>query len=1170
VRLGGHPVQRSGHLVRHRSRLPLSTLESLQLVADRAQVRWSNLLIAATALYVHRLSGARDLVLGLPVTARPDADLKRLPGMLSNLLPLRVAVCPELPWSAFLAVVTASVREALAHQRYRSEDICRDLGWRDSAGALFSPTINLVSFASELCFSGVAATRWNLSAGAAADLSIVVLDPRDGSGLEVDWAAHPAVFDADELAIHAGRFLHLLDTLAAVDPALPIGQVELLSPRERQQLIEWNRTATDFPVDLTVVELFEAQVQASPDAVALVFEDAQLSYRELNARANRLAHALIARGVGPEVLVALCVERSIDMVVGLLGILKAGGAYVPLDPDYPPERLAFMLADSAAPVLLTQRGLLERLPATGVATLALDDPQWCATQPAGNPLRRAEPHHLAYAIYTSGSTGRPKGVCLPHRALANHTHWMQRCWPLGATDRVLHKTTLAFDAAVWELWSPLAAGAVLVLCPPWLDDPRRIAATVRDRRIAVLQLVPALIEPLLDQDPQALAGLRHIFCGGEALSPARVQRLRRTLPATGLTNLYGPTEACIDAVYWSPAGDWDGTSVAIGKPVANARIYILDRGLQPLPIGVPGELCIAGAGLARGYLNRPELTAERFVEVELFGQTERLYRTGDLARWRPDGHLEYLGRLDHQVKLRGFRIELGEIESVLAQHPSVREAAVALHDSDGNPALAAYLTVASGQCSVDSASADPDPLTTDHASLTTALRPWLKSRLPDYMIPASFTVLDAFPLTPNGKLDRRALPAPDAPRGADAYAPPRNALEQQLADCWAAVLKRSDIGIHDNFFDLGGDSILSIQIIARARQAGLGLTPRDLFEHQSIAELALAVRPLASSDAEQGPVRGAVPLTPIQAWLFAQGRPAPWHFNQALLLTPPADFDADALRRALAAVLAHHDALRLRYRQVDGAWHQTHAAPDPDGALPFQVEELAGDDLAAALAPRADHWQASLDLTQGPLTRLVLCRHPQGTRLLWIVHHLAVDGVSWRILLDDLGDAYAQARRGAPVALPAKTSSFKAWSECLQRWAAGPALAAEADWWQRQLAAPTAPLPIDDPAAPNRESDLRHAPMTLDAATTRRLLEEAPAAYRTGIDDLLLAALLLALAEWSGAPRHVLDLESHGRAELFADIDLGRTVGWFTSLYSLALTLPAGEDLGAIIKSIKE
>jgi amino acid adenylation domain-containing protein len=625
----------------------------------------------------------------------------------------------------------------------------------------------------------------------------------------------------------------------------------LLTEGERHQLlIEWNDTHRDYPKDKCIHELFEEQVEKTPDAIAVVFEDQQLTYRELNTRANQLAHYLQRLGVGPESLVALCVERSIEMIVGLLGVLKAGGAYVPLDPSYPKERLAFMLEDTRAAVVVTQSEFVSQLSKDTEHGRPTDndnqhrsavigprpcrvcfDTDWeqIAKESSENPIRITTAENLAYVIYTSGSTGKPKGVMIPHRAIVNHMLWMHEALPLSGSDRVLQKTPFSFDASIWEFYAPLLAGARLVMAPPQAhQDSACLVKALAEQEVTVLQVVPSMLGILVEEAGlNGCQSLRRVFCGGEVIPFQLTERFSGRSKAE-LYNLYGPTEATID-VTCAICGRNDRQSVSIGRPIANMQVYILDSHLQPVPIGVAGELYIGGDGLARGYLNRPELTSEKFIP-NLFTDKPgaRLYRTGDLGRYLADGNIEFLGRIDNQVKIRGYRIELGEIESVLGQHPMVREAVVsAREDSPGDKRLVAYIVFSKAQACTGS-----------------ELRSFLKEKLPEYMIPSAFASLDTLPLTPNGKLDRKALPVPcqNRPEPEDTFVAPRTLAEQILAKSWAEVLKIDKVGIHDNFFDLGGHSLLATQVMSRIRDVfQVDIPLRALFEKPTVEELAIAI-----------------------------------------------------------------------------------------------------------------------------------------------------------------------------------------------------------------------------------------------------------------------------------------------------------------------------------------
>jgi len=1087
-------------------------------------------LLAAFATLLQRYSGQDDLLIGSPIANRTASHTEGLIGLFVNTLVLRARLAQAPTFADLLAQVRRTALDAYAHQDLPFEQLVERL---DPARTLSHSPLFQVMFV----LQNTAQTALELPGLAiealAQDTPIAKFDltlsaAEDGDTLALGWEYATDLFEAATVERLAGHFAVLLAGIVAA-PDGELSRLPLLTESERAQLAEWNATATAFPADLTLVELFKAQVQASPEAVALVFEDARLTYAELNARANRLAHALIGRGVGPDVLVALCVERSIDMVVGLLGILKAGGAYVPLDPAYPPERLAFMLADSAAPILLTQTVLADTLPTGDAERLLLDAPGAFADRPADNPPRRAGPDHLAYVIYTSGSTGQPKGCLITHRNVSRlfdaTAHW----FGFGAQDVWTLFHSYAFDFSVWELWGALLYGGRLVIVPYLVSRaPHDLHRLLARAGVTVLNQTPSAFKQLIQADraSDAALSLRYVIFGGEALNPADLKPWfdRHGEMAPRLVNMYGITETTVHVTYHPLAPDAGTGASVIGRPLPDLGVYVLDAQRQPMPMGVPGEMYVGGGGVARGYLNRPALTAERFVDLDLFGRIERVYKTGDLARWRPDGNLEYLGRLDHQVKLRGFRIELGEIESVLAQHPSVREAAVALHDSDGNPALAAYLTVASGQCSVDSAYADPDPLTTDHASLTTALRPWLKSRLPDYMVPASFTVLDAFPLTPNGKLDRKALPAPDAPQSA-AGRPLASETERLLAALWGEVLKTAIITREADFFALGGHSLLATRLAARIRDAlQVELPLKVLFERPTLGDLAAWLDGQTRGDTlppivPQAPEALKVPSYAQQRlWFLAQLEGASATYNMPAALTLHGTLNVDALRRTFQALVARHQSLRLILPAVEGA-PSVAERPAYDPLTVVDLRALPPADQPAEVARRARaHATAPFDLAAGPLLRAELLLLAADTQVLLLnLHHIVADGWSIGILIDDwaaLYRAFCAGQAPALAPLPIAYTDYAAWQ---RDWLQGAPLQRQLDYWTEALAG--APhrleLPTDRPRPAVQSYRGAHLETRLDPALTHALLELGRQRGAT-LFMTLLAAFATLLQRYSG------------------------------------------------------
>ncbi|WP_245208992.1 amino acid adenylation domain-containing protein, partial [Ralstonia solanacearum] len=786
--------------------------------------------LAGWSALLSRLSGQEEVVVGSPVANRTRSEVEGLIGFFVNTLALRLEVGSGVTVSELLDRVKGRVLEAQAHQDLPFEQVVERV--RPVRSLSHSPVfqaalswLNAEAVGLNLELPGL--TIEGVEAGQAAakfDLTLELRETAEGIAGSLDYAT--ALFDRATIERYVGYLQQLLKSMT-VDDSQEVGRIALLGEEERARLLEaWNETEAAYPQASTIHGLFEAQVRRTPEAIAVEYEGQRVSYAELNARANRVAHALIGLGVGPDARVGLCAERSVELVTGLLGILKAGGGYVPLDPSYPSERLAYMLEDSAPVAVLAQPNTLAQLGAMSVPVLDLEsalegeaehDPQ----------VEGLEPHHLAYVIYTSGSTGQPKGVMNAHRGVVNRLWWAQETYRLDADDRVLQKTPFGFDVSVWELFWPLLAGARLVMArPEGHKAPAYLAETIEQTGITTLHFVPSMLQLFLEQvEAGRCQGLRRILCSGEALPHASQQRCLARFPQSELHNLYGPTEAAIDVTSWRCNAETYPGIVPIGRPIANTQIYVLDAHGQPVPLGVTGEIYIGGAGVARGYLNRPELTAERFVVNPFHGEgRERMYRTGDLGRWLPDGSLEYQGRADAQVKLRGFRIELGEIEARLSRCVGVREAAVTVReDTPGEPRLVAYYV--SGE-----------------AIEAQALREQLQSSLPEYMVPAAYVKLDRLPLTPNGKLDRKGLPAPDSQAYAStAYEAPQGEVEQALAGIWQTLLGVERVGRHDDFFALGGHSLQAVRLMSLIEQAGWRADVSSLFLQPTLAGFSASV-----------------------------------------------------------------------------------------------------------------------------------------------------------------------------------------------------------------------------------------------------------------------------------------------------------------------------------------
>ena len=820
------PARQSFHGSSQTFNLSQDCVASLKSLSVKSKATLFMTLLAAFKVLLYRYSGTSDLSVGSIITNRVRSEIKPLIGFFANTIVLRTELFGEASFLDVLARVRQVALEAYKHQEVPFEQVVETV--RPERSLSHNPLFNVMFVLQNMpSQSGEMAglTMMPLETehlAARFDVTLFIDEGQDGT-LEGRWQYNTDLFEPETMTRMSGHFKTLLAGLVT-DPDKPIAKQPFLTEAEHHQLlVEWNHTTTDYPQDLTIVDLFEAQVIQTPDNIAVISQDQALSYAQLNTQSNQVAHYLQGLRdesdqpmIQPDTLVGLCVERSLEMVIGLLGILKAGAAYVPLDPNYPSQRLQAILEDSYITVLLTQERLQRTLPLFAIQhVVLLDTHSTFANQPSHNLASPIQPDHLAYVLYTSGSTGKPKGVMVEHRNTVALINWVQTTEDPEYFQGTLASTSLNFDLSVYELFATWGFGGTVILVQNALALSRQ---AIQQYPVTLINTVPSAITELLRTEAIPTS-VKVINLAGEPLQHTLAQALYALPHIEAVNNLYGPSE---DTTYTTCAQivPHSNTAPTIGRPIANTRVYILDTQHQPVPIGVPGELCIAGAGQVRGYLNQPQLTAEKFIQIELFGNTERVYKTADLARWLPDGNLDYLGRIDHQIKLRGFRIELGEIEAVLSQHELINEVVVVLHARADNPTLAAYFTAS------------------DSTLENTNLRDWLKTHLPNYMIPSSYTVLETFPLMPNGKIDRKALPEPDAPPITEHYVAPQNALERQLVACWQTVLSIDTVGRHDNLFDLGGNSLLVIRLQHELQQQGHHLTLTDFFQYPSIALLA--------------------------------------------------------------------------------------------------------------------------------------------------------------------------------------------------------------------------------------------------------------------------------------------------------------------------------------------
>ncbi|WP_432140461.1 amino acid adenylation domain-containing protein [Streptomyces sp. bgisy084] len=1162
---------------------------------------------AAVAALLSRLGAGTDIPLGTAVAGRTDDALDDLVGLFINTLVLRTDVSGDPTFRELLTQARETDLAAYAHQDVPFErvveaaQVSRVLSHIPLAQVMLHLQNNADAPGSLHDEVRMATEPTTLEA-AKSDLSFGLrerfTEAGRPAGLTGSLEYAEDLFGRDGARALAERLERLL-TAAAAAPDRPVSEIDLLAPGERQRLlVEWNGTAEE-AAPASLPELFEAQVARTPDAVAVVYEGASLTYRELNARANRLARLLVAHGAGPERFVALALPRTADLVVALLAVVKSGAAYVPMDPSYPADRTAYMLADSGPELLLSTAEAAAGLPESRPRTLLLDDPGTARALAGydGDDLTDADrggplsPSNAAYVIYTSGSTGRPKGVVVPHRNVARLFAATEEWFGFGPDDVWTLFHSYAFDFSVWELWGPLLYGGRLVVVPYAVSrSPEDFLRLLADERVTVLNQTPSAFYQLMQADAEhpdlgAQLTLRRVVFGGEALDLGRMAEWYRRHGDTApvLVNMYGITETTVHVSHLplderAAAGQ---TRSLIGRGIPDLRVYVLGDRLELLPPGVPGEMYVAGAGLARGYLGRPGLTSERFVADPFGPPGARMYRTGDVARWTADGQLEYLGRADDQVKVRGFRIELGEIEAALESHPAVAQARVVVReDGPGEKRLVGYAVPEAGPGGLPAAG---------------VLREHLAGALPDYMVPAAVVALDALPLTANGKLDHKALPAPEYTGAATGRAP-RTAREETLCRVFAEVLGLAHAGIDDSFFELGGDSISSIRLVSQARAAGLDVTVRQVFECRTAAALA-AVATEITQDSGPRPADdgvGGFPMTPIMHWLYEQEGPTAG-FNQSVTVRVPAGLGEQRLTDAVQSWLDHHDVLRLRMaRDGDGAGRPVTGPPgsvSADSVLHrVEIAGLAAGARDLALTEHGEKARLRLSPHDGCVLQLVWYDAGDAAPglLQILIHHLAVDGVSWRILLPDLRTAWEAAGDGRAPAFAEVRTSFRQWAQRLTESAQEPRWEDGLGVWTSVLGDPAAAaLPGVRPVDPRTDTaeTVRHLTLGLPTERLEPLLTTVPAAFHANVNDVLLTGFALAVLEWRrrrgdrSASGVLVDLEGHGREDILEGADLSATAGWFTSLYP-ALLAPAAVDwaelraggpgVGAALKAVKE
>lgn len=1178
------PLSQSFQGAKQTLHLPLALLSDLKTLSQEEGTTLFMTLLAGFNALLSAYSGQTDIVVGTDIANRHRPEMEGLIGFFVNQLVLRTDISGELTFRQLLRRVKDVTLEAYDHQDVPFEQLV----------ATLNPERNLSRsplFQAKLVLQNLPTPDWQLpglkvevlpdidTGSTTLDLFLSLTETPQGLSGSIEY--NTDVFTAETIQRFLGHFQQLL-TVAIAHPDQRLASLSLFTSREQEQLQDWNQTEVAYPLDRCLHHWIEDQVERTPNAIAVVFGETQLTYQALNQRANRLAHHLQHLGVKPETLVGICVERSLEMVIGLLAILKAGGAYVPLDPSYPPERLSFMLQDAQVPILLTQQFLLKKLPPTSAQLLCLDVPLPTPEGLTPSPLLPT-PNSLAYVIYTSGSTGKPKGAMNTHRGICNRLLWMQAAYRLTAEDKILQKTPFSFDVSVWEFFWPLMTGATLVIAPPEAHkDSAELVRLIIQYQITTLHFVPSMLRVFLNH-PQVsrCKSLRRVMCSGEALAVDLLPLFFQQLTAE-LHNLYGPTEAAVDVTAWACPRCWQGRTVPIGRAIANMQIYILNAYLQPVPVGVPGELHIGGVGVGRGYWNRPELTAEKFILNPFSDKRDgqwpledhRLYKTGDLARYRADGSVEYLGRLDHQVKLRGLRIELEEIEAVLTQYSAVQAAVViACEDPARQAQLVAYW--------VPSQTPVPD---------VTELRSHLLQHLPDYMVPAQLICLEALPTLPNGKLDRRALPVPTWEVKSETFVAPRTLIEQRLCEIWAEYLPGDGlcsvedycIGIHDSFFELGGHSLLATQVISEIRQVfEIELPLRCLFESPTVAGLAVQVNhAIVTASGTSLPALQPVPreqplplsFAQQRLWFLQQLEPDAPLYNGAALVRLQGTLHIAALAQSLQEIGQRHETLRTRFVMVDGELVQQ-ILPSMTVTLPVTdlsaVSEPAQSQQVQALALAAA--QQPFDLTTGPLLRASLLRLGPTAHCLFLnLHHIVSDGWSIGVFVRELAALYPAFVEGQPSPLPDLPLQYADYAVWQRQWLQGKVLQTQLDYWKQQLDNPPSTLVFPSEATAKNQIQAHpnageKYPFSLSAELTSAL-KQVSQQHNVTLFMTLLAAFNLLLFDLTGTDDLLVGSPIANRNHP----GIEGLIGFFVNTLVLRTNLSGDPDFAELLQRVRQ
>ncbi|KWX72340.1 thioester reductase [Paenibacillus jilunlii] len=1106
--------------------------------------------VTAYLLYTHKVTGQDDLVVGTPVLNRSGPKQKSTFGMYTSTMPFRYVIDGSSSVLDTMTRINSELRACYFHQRYPYDRLVQALELKKKGvDQLFNVCVNYYNTKLGTEINGYPVESDEFYSGQQMYSMQLMLKEWTGSGsITASFDYKQNDFTDEQIDDMYGHLTRLITTMVS-DPEAQIRQISILSKEEWTERVHtYNATQAAYPHDKTICQLFEEQAEKTPDAIAVTYKNEHLTYKQLNEKANQLAGFLTEKGVGRETIVGLLTAHSLETVIGVLGIGKAGGAFLPIDPGNPAERLGYILQDSSAEFLLTNLSLSDECSFDGVI-IDMEGINYDAYG-TSNVKPVSKPDDLVYVIYTSGSTGKPKGTMIEHRGLVNYICWAKKVYVKQTEEVFPLYSSLAFDLTVTSLFTPLiSGGAVLVYRDD--EDEYVLFRILKENQATIVKLTPSHLSLLLDRD-NLNSSVKRFIVGGENLKVSLAQQVYDSFGGNiEIFNEYGPTETVVGCMIHSYAPDTDmRAAVPIGRPADNVQIYLLDTTLVPVPVHAVGEIYIAGDGVARGYLNNPELTAEKFIDNP-FAPGKRMYKTGDQGRFLRDGTLEYIGRVDTQIKIRGYRVELGEIEKHLLHHTEIAEAVVLnRQDKQQHAYLCAYIV-------------------SKRKLAAHELKEYLMKQLPDYLIPLHFIEVQEIPLTVNGKVDKALLEKIALPEGEDKTCiQPRYEYEEQLIQVVKEVLRVDGAGVKHNFYHLGGDSIQAIQVASKMSQRGFKLKVKDILSFPVLEEMATFIEAVRSEGMEQGAAEGSIPLTPILSYFFSQHFAKADHYHQSVMAVIKKGIGPDTLEKALSALIRHHDSLRINYKRDSGElfYNQEHYLTR------LFIEEYDFSDLSlpeqeTKLGEAAQSLAASFDLQQGLLLRAAVFDLGYVRKMLLIAHHLVVDGVSWRIILEDMNTLLQQIHHGQETALPLKTSSYQTWAKALE--ASRVTLGMKDEEYWNSILQKHFTFSADHDQGADTLASCHTLISDLGQSETTALLSEANIPYNTEPLDLLLTSLLVTVKEWTGSRDMVIEMEGHGREDIDELVDVTRTVGWFTSLYPFGITLN-GESLPGQIKQVKE